>query len=185
MQWLVQLKQKVGVFLWRPTKLGKTCKISYKNMHIYGRINIERCNVKGGLFMKRCIVCVILLCLLLTACAIGTNTPTATTPTTGFVPSTCGLPPCYAKEHTYENDVCKYCKAPKPTAALTSVAPTASPTTAQTPAIPNMDTSVKPTVKATTNQPSTPTVYVEYPCYVLGHENVNGYCRYCGGKMPE
>lgn len=46
----MQLKQKVGDFLWRPTKLGKICKISYKNIHIYGRINIERCNMKGGAF---------------------------------------------------------------------------------------------------------------------------------------
>ena len=30
--------------------------------------------------MKKCIACGVLLCLLLTACAIGTNTPTATTP---------------------------------------------------------------------------------------------------------
>ena len=101
--------------------------------------------------MKKCIACGVLLCLLLTACAIGINTPTATTPTTGFVPSTCGLPPCYAKEHTYENGVCKYCKAPQPTAVSTSVIPTENPTTAQTPAIPDLDTAEKPTVKATTN----------------------------------
>lgn len=251
--------------------------------------------------MKKCIACGVLLCLLLTACAIGTTTPTATTPTTGFVPSTCGLLPCYAKEHTYENGRCIYCNATEPvdvdarlivngkditagnyvkinedynnasiplTAVLTELGipwewesdtilrigsgeyeerldltqptfdwlippgtlgsireivdgeviidaqalyiyffraqnisierdydthtirierktPTENPTTAQTPTTPDLDTSIKPTVIATTKQPSTPTVYVEYPCYVLGHENVNGYCRYCGGKMPE
>ena len=63
--------------------------------------------------------------------------------------------------------------------------PTENPTTAQPPTTPDLDTSKKPTVIATTKQPPTPTVYVEYQCYVLGHENVNGYCRYCGGKMPE
>ena len=30
--------------------MGKICKISYKNIQIYGRINIERCNMKGGAF---------------------------------------------------------------------------------------------------------------------------------------
>ena len=53
--------------------------------------------------MKKCIACGVLLCLLLTACATGADTKTTTTPTTGYMPSTCGLPPCYAKEHTYEN----------------------------------------------------------------------------------
>ncbi len=80
--------------------------------------------------MKKCIVCVALLCLILTACATVAQPPATTTvpqmngtttaatnpttlSTTMRAPTTNqGYPPCLNGGHVYEDGICKYCKKP-------------------------------------------------------------------------
>ena len=83
--------------------------------------------------MKKCILCMVLLCFALAACATVTNQPATTTApqtnattlpssstTTTFPPTRPTTRPtpykdpiCYIR-HTFENGICKYCKAKDP-----------------------------------------------------------------------
>ena len=106
--------------------------------------------------MKKCIACGVLLCLVLTACAAGAETPTTTEPQLQISSTTTSTIPT----------------VPSSTTPPTSCTPTTVPTT-------------KPTTEPTTKPATMPTIRPEYLCAIGDHEIKDGYCIHCGRVEPK